>query len=436
MSLTITKKNIVSYKTGERQERRGSIATPSNVATRSRYHPVFGHCVPSSLLTEERMIPRVWQQIRRDPLITKIEWRAGPLSTKVLLSFPNLKELICLNNGLTSLCKLTTCTKLEVLNCSLNKLVTLEGLEQCNQLHTIYCYGNTLTHLTGLENCLHLHTLNCSENMLITLDAVKGCTQLRELECSCNKLVSLTSLANCQLLEELDCSYNKITNLCGLELCTKLRILECCNNELASVIHIAGCQDLTELDVRMNVLTSLAGLEDCSSLTKLNCFHNQLTSLQPVVYLKGLRRFEYSVNPLASFSIQVKRYVDRFGRGDKYIPTYTGPHIRNQPGQKRVCELIQSLLLDPEPTFTEASVTSSSLDAKTITTLLEYCRDEAIHPDHLLTYQELLGYVWARMQVSPLSPDLFKVLSANIASPDCKYLAGRFDRTLAVLMKP
>lgn len=409
MSITITKKNIVSYKTGERQERRESIAT------------------------EERMIPRVCNHTRRDLLVTKVEWRAGPLNTKVLKSFPNLRELSCLNNGLTNLHKLSICTKLEVLNCSLNKLVTLKGLEGCIQLHTIHCYANTLTHLTGLENCLNLHTLNCSENVLVTLDAVSNCKLLRDIDCSCNRLVSLTSLANCALLEELDCSHNKIANLGGLDLCPKLRILGCRNNELVSLACINNCSDLAELDVSMNMLESLAGIEDCSSLTKLNCFHNQLSSLHHVAYLKGLRRFEHSVNPLSLQSIQVRRYLDRFGRGDTHIPLYTGLHIRNQPGRKLVCELIQNLLLDPTPTFTEASITSSSLDAGTITTLIEYCRDDSVHPDHLLTYQELLGYVWERISTSPLCPDLFKALSENIASPECKYLTGRFDRTVAVL---
>lgn len=142
--------------------------------------------------------------------------------TKINISKKKLDTLKYLN--------LERFINLKKLNCSLNHLITLEGLENLGNLQILSCHNNELITLKNIKNppmwLKNLQKLHCYTNNLTTLEGLENCINLIELNCSNNNLTTLEGLPlKCNLIE-LNCSYNKLTSLEGLENCTNLQILK------------------------------------------------------------------------------------------------------------------------------------------------------------------------------------------------------------------
>lgn len=217
-----------------------------------------------------------------------------------------------------------------------------------------------ITDLTGIQDFTALSSLDCSRNKLTTLDLSKN-TALTKLDCSSNNLTNLDLSAQTKIIS-LKCNSNKITSL-DLSKQTDLNYVSCFNNALTylnikngnnTAIYWNGtdpggftgnsnltcilvddviysnknwmkkkngiatysltCDEkytdipdsnfekklialnidsgqpdgkvltstissLTTLDVSASSITNLKGIEDFISLTNLNCSENKLTSL-------------------------------------------------------------------------------------------------------------------------------------------------------------
>ena len=139
-------------------------------------------------------------------------------------------------------------------------MTTLAGIGHFTQLKTLECTNNKLTslNLSGLSN---LVSLSCGSNPLTSLN-LSGLTSLTKLVCYNNKLTSL-NLDGTTGLESLDCGFNKLTSLDVSQL-TSLTTLKCYTNQLNSL-------DVSKL----------------TNLTKLECYDNQLSALD-ITPLTGL----------------------------------------------------------------------------------------------------------------------------------------------------
>lgn len=206
--------------------------------------------------------------------------------------FPNLEDLYCPNNQLTSL-NVSKNTALESLSCNFNQLTVLD-VSNNTSLQSLYCDNNHLTTL-DVSNNTALELLSCHNNQLTVLD-VSNNTAMEYLSCGDNQLTELDVSKN-SALERLYCYNNMLTSLylpetstlyllsCFENQLTSLDVtqntgllyLYCYGNELASLdvtknkaLVILGCSDnlLTSLDVTQNV-----------ALQQLDCGDNQLTAL-------------------------------------------------------------------------------------------------------------------------------------------------------------
>jgi len=121
-----------------------------------------------------------------------------------------------------------------------------------------------ISSILGIEKFTNLQSLDCSYNKLATLD-LSGLTSLQSLDCSYNQFTSLdvSSLTN---LQKLVCKYNQLTSLdvSGL---TNLQRLFCNYNQLTT-LDISGLANLLALDCSINSLTSInaSGLTNLQSL--------------------------------------------------------------------------------------------------------------------------------------------------------------------------
>ena len=66
--------------------------------------------------------------------------------------------------------------------------------------------------------------------------------------------------------------------------------------------------------------------------------------------------------------------------------------------------------------------------------LIGYCQEPTPHSIHLITYKELLSYVWQRIIKSDHEEELLNILVEELAEAECKCFTGRFNRTLSTLV--
>ena len=372
---------------------------------------------------------------------------------------PQLRVLFCGNNQLVSLaCEVPAkeCPLLWLLYCHNNDITSLEGIDRFPRLRALRCYDCRLASLEGADKCLHLDSINCTRNQLQSLHGIGHCLLLNDIDCTQNQLSSLAGLEHCPLLKKLYCGGNQLASLAGLEhnlelesitcpesnLVTltglrypQLKRFYCYDNRLISLEGIDQCPQLEILNCRNNRLATLAGINMCPQLRELYCDGNQLVSLEHAVYLRNLRSLHYANNPLGIQTIQVQRFLNHIDRVKTNKSIYSdAQNVHNIHIQKTVCESIQRLLTDPKPEFSIETILESGLDEKAIRLLVEYCSDTCIHSHHLLTYQELLSYVWARVYRSEHRDELLKILAEQVCDSECKCFTGRFNRTISVLV--
>ncbi|WP_053976879.1 T9SS type A sorting domain-containing protein [Mangrovimonas xylaniphaga] len=161
---------------------------------------------------------------------------------------------------------------LEELNCSRNALTNLD-ISNNIALVSLNCSKNNLANLNFSAN-IGLTELNCGENDLTTID-VSPLTALTILNCSLNNLTSLDINAN-TALTSLSCSYNNLTSI-DVSLHTALTSLNCNETNLTS-LDLSNNPLLTELRCSFNALTNL-DLSNNNQLELIICSHNELTSL-------------------------------------------------------------------------------------------------------------------------------------------------------------
>jgi Leucine-rich repeat (LRR) protein len=190
----------------------------------------------------------------------------------------------------------------------------LKGIEFFTSLEKLDCSNNKLTSL-DVSNNTNLKELNCSDNKLTNLD-LKYNPELTKLDCSTNKGLELDvsnnnalvyldcfgifadfDVSNLTALEYLNCNYTDITSL-NIGNNKALKELHCMNNGLTGIelsnntalesLYLTG-NNLSELDVSKN--TALKFLE-CSSnklkeldvsnntaLIDLGCISNNIHTL-------------------------------------------------------------------------------------------------------------------------------------------------------------
>ncbi len=120
----------------------------------------------------------------------------------------NLTKLECYSLGLTSL-DLSGCTLLKNLRCSGNELTSLD-ISRNPYLETLKCYRNQLTSLE--VNNSKLKSIDCSNNKLSSLNFGEKANFIETIDCSDNQL-NVLDISKVSALKLLYCIENQITSL-------------------------------------------------------------------------------------------------------------------------------------------------------------------------------------------------------------------------------
>ncbi len=165
-------------------------------------------------------------------------------------------------------------SSLKTLDLSSKNITDLTGIEDFTELTSLDCSKNKLSSINISKN-IALTTFNCSYNYTIDFLDVSKNINLIILSCHSLKIRDL-NLKNNLKLTQLTCSYNALTSL-EIPHNPDFNYLDCSNNRLVQ-IDISKNTKLTYFDCSNNKLLNL-DVSNNGSLTTFYCNSNNLSNL-------------------------------------------------------------------------------------------------------------------------------------------------------------
>lgn len=174
------------------------------------------------------------QQSEADAIFGIFVLNYGITSMEGIASFPNITELRCNTNQLTSL-DVSANTNLVELRCSFNSIESLDVSSNPN-LELLFCSSNGMNSLNVSANP-NLKNLSCFNNNYTSLD-ISSCTLLEKINCNYNQLTTFDISQN-QNLEEVYCDNNSITTI-DISSNQNLFNFHCSDNEITHIFMKNG----------------------------------------------------------------------------------------------------------------------------------------------------------------------------------------------------
>lgn len=221
----------------------------------------------------------------RMPNLNELSCGQNNLTSIDLSQYPKLVDLYCPDNLLSSL-DFSNCPKFEELDCFNNQITSI-NFTGCTRLYSANCSNNQLSNLE-LTDLKEVVSINCSDNLLTSL-SISNCPVLSGVSCSNNKLSSL-SISNCPNIGGVSCYNNKLTALDFSDF-PNIESIYCYDNEL-SVLNLSNCSMLKYVDCYNNKLEDL-DLSSLEKLERLDCSNNLFTTLD-VSSCSALQTFRYN----------------------------------------------------------------------------------------------------------------------------------------------
>ncbi len=165
---------------------------------------------------------------------------------------------------------------IKTLDVHAKQIYNLKGIEDFTSLEELNCSSNKLASIDISSNVL-LVDLRCNHNDLSELN-ISNNKQLKLLTCHANKLESLNLVENKEL-EFLNCGNNRIGYYGSLNLEENLKLKGLvCNSLLMHELDVSKNTSLDYLDCRRNYLEAL-DISNNDSLETFYCDNNQITEL-------------------------------------------------------------------------------------------------------------------------------------------------------------
>ena len=281
--------------------------------------PFTASAASSTLINEETFPDPVFREYVLKIVGSSVLTNEKARQIEVLdVSWSNIKKVLNKRDPITSLRGIRYLRYVKDLNCSYQKLTTL-NLELNSRVEKLNCSGTQLTDLWLDPRGNSLRYLDCGENKLTALDLSKS-PELTELYCSNNKLTALDLSANTKL-QKIIAQVNALTTLDTRNLpeltylnlqanfdlkaidvskSTKLEFLNVAQGKLTS-LNVKNNRKLVELYVFLNQLTAL-DVRSNYLLKKLSCYENQITALD-LSYNGALESLSVSDNPIAELNL-------------------------------------------------------------------------------------------------------------------------------------
>ena len=205
------------------------------------------------------------------------------------------------------------------------------------------------------------------------------------------------------------------------------------NSNINSLNGIENLVNLTILYCDDNQLTSLNGIENLVNLTTLSCSFNQLTSLNGIENLVNLIKLQYHNNPIVHIPPNLVRRLNRFKNGQNVYND--GQNVHNHNIQESIRTSVNNIL-KIKPTLTDTTnliLNDTILTNKTKEILMEYKNSKDIYSALNITFEELLLYVFNRIEINEHKDEIKHVLNTEMIDSVCKCFTGRMSRLINCL---
>ncbi len=337
----------------------------------------------------------------------------------LLDKFINLEELYICNNNITTIH-------------GLDNLVNLRKLRLCN---------NKITEIKGLDNLVNLEELQLNYNQITEIKELDNLVKLEELQLNYNQITEIKELDNLVNLEELQLDNNQIKEIKGLDNLVNLQTLSLGANKITKIKGLDNLIQLKRFYLHYNRITEIQGLNTLVSLQLLYVNNNQIKELPLVLCnLININHIFYYNNPIEYIPLPVQRWLDRINH--RLTPSnmiYNNKqNIHNHHIQNSFRTSLNNILKDKQlldlQTIKQQILENNILTEQTKREILNYCDYDAMHSSLLITYSDLLIYVWSRITFSDNKDEILQVLNQEINDGLCMCFTGRLTRLLNTLV--
>ena len=321
------------------------------------------------------------------------------------------------------------------------EIIEIKGLSNLTSLTTLNLSLNKITEIKGLNNLVNLTNLNLHGNRITEIKELNNLVNLTNLNLSLNKIKEIKGLDNLVNLTSLDLSNNLITEIKELNNLVNLTELNFCGNKITEIKGLDSLVNLTNLSFSYNKITEIKGLNNLVNLNELFLVNNHISELPlELCNLQNITKFYYYNNPIEYIPLPVHRWLDRLNRGvtENNIVYNDGQNIHNHHIQNSFRRSLTNILKDKQlltlEMIKQQIVTNDILTEQTKREILNYCDDTTEHSTYLITYSDLLIYVWSRIASSKNKNNILLVLNQEISDGLCKCFTGRMTRLLNCLV--
>jgi Leucine-rich repeat (LRR) protein len=318
-----------------------------------------------------------------------------------------------------------------------------------------------------IKKLKNLQILDISANSIRTIPReISNLTELTYLRLSLNKISDIPcEIGKLTKLTFLNLSYNKITyippEIGNLKELVSLYIIGCkllnIPNEIENLVRLENLQlsgnlidsvpngignliNLKGLYLNYNIIRNLPNeIENLVNLEELFINYNRIVEFP--IYVINLRRlidFKFDNNPFNYIPPQVYRFIRLLDITNNNLPFYNDDqNIHDNTIQKSVKDsiiAITSKKIDvDEDKIMDSIYNDPILTIKTKQLLVEFSDSIDYHSVLLITFKELLMYVWCLIETNQFKDNIKEVLNTEILDSECKCFTGRLTRLLNCL---
>jgi Leucine-rich repeat (LRR) protein len=371
---------------------------------------------------------------------------------KVSKAVCNLKHLLHLsirNNNLSELPEtIGNLTNLNVLDACCNKLIKLPtSIGNINKITYLHLGNNELTELPetigSLTNLIQLYLPK--NNLTKLCETIGNLSSLSELSLSRNKLTELpASLGNLTNLTKLYLSYNKLREMpVSFGNLTNLTRLYLDNNKFTDIsVSFDNLMNLTDLELSYNHLTKIhETIGNLTNLTRLYLISNKLTELPlSIINLRRLTDFYYYNNEFDIFPPQIQRFINTIEHKNNNLQVYNdGQNVHNQTIQLSLKQSLEKLTTQKfkinKDIISQEIANDDVLTRETKELVKSYCNKTEIHSLLLLSFQDVLEYVWETIKLfdKEKQKEIKRIMNQEMRDSVGMCFTGRVSRLINCL---
>ena len=217
--------------------------------------------------------------------------------------------------------------------------------------------------------------------------------------------------------------------------------LDLCKNKITEIKAIDNLINLQILHLYDNQITEIKAIDNLVNLLQLYFSNNKITELPiSLCNFRYINNINYKGNPIEYIPLPVQRWLDRLNNritSNNMVYNDT-QNIHNHHIQNSFRNSLNNIFKDKQlldlAIIKQQLLDNCILTEQTKREILNYCAHSMEHSTFLITYSDLLIYVWSRIIASANTDEIMSVLNQEISDGLCMCFTGRLTRLLNTLV--